>query len=371
MKKIIIFSIIIFVLPFVGSAEIGLSVAPQKFEITVFPGRNYEGQFKIHNPSSIALPVDLRVIVFGAEQGTGEMILGQSNAPDNPTSWINFEQKSFLLAPKENKRVLFNIEIPLDAPEGGYYMIVQFQPRVPDFQTERRGAKTVPSIGVPVLIATTELSLDGQQKKEDVMEVTGFAVVPEERINFLEKIFNIGKSVAFIKSAFAQDYENYFRNINANVQVTRERPNHFVLSIKNNDIFHFQPEGKLIVYDALGREVATTQISEVTILPGMSRNFDLKINETNKNAESFSKFSPASFYADIIVGRYKAKLDLKGYSPVYNEIVPLDKNLSFSVFTITPFFFWGILLLLSFVFFWKKKRVKMALKVLFSRNKNQ
>ncbi len=359
--KILAIGFAFLIFPTAISAEVGLSVAPQKFEVAVFPGGSYKGQFKIHNPSSIALPVDLKVITFGAEDGTGSMVLGKDSSPENPTSWIKFPDANFLLAPKENKRIPFSIDIPPDAPEGGYYLMVQFQPRIPDLYPDRRGARTVPSIGVPVLVATTELALDGSQRREDIMEVTGFAVASDRRLPVLERILNIGRTA--LASPVLADGPG---NIDFGLQVTREKPDRFVLSIRNNDIFHFQPEGKLTVYDFLDREVGSVEIKEQTILPGMSRNFDLMIDDPGRGTEISFRSTLSSIYAGMMVGGYRVKLDLRGQSPVYREIVPLEKNLSFVVLTLTPIIFWGFVLLASIIFIGSRKRMKVALKVFFS-----
>jgi len=352
---------IIFFFPGNVFAEIGLSVAPQKYEMTVFPGDSYAGQFKVHNPSAIALPIDLRVIPFGAQDETGDIIFGESGAPENPVSWMNLEERNFLLAPKENRRIPFEIIVPRTAPEGGYYMIVQFQLRIPDFERQRHGARTVPSVGIPILIATTELALDSSPPREDLMEITSFGVVPQNRVGFVENILRLGSQTLFARDAFAEERSGA-KNNEIGLQIVRGEPDHFVLLIKNNDIFHFQPKGVLTVYDSLNREVVKKEIDEQTVLPGMSRRFELK-----KETEEVGSFnlSLADIFTNFMVGRYRAELNLTGQGPVHTEITPRGDALSLSIFSIVPFIFWITLLTLAVLIFLGRKRIKMAKEALF------
>jgi len=347
-------------------ADVGLSVAPQKYELTVFPGENYKGQFKIHNPSAIALPVDLKIIPFGAEEETGKVVLDENISPENPASWLKPETRNLLLASKENRRINFEIDVPIDAPEGGYYMIAQFQLRIPDFQMERYGTRTVPTVGIPILIATTELALDKSPEKEDLMEVIGFTVASENRVGFLESIFGIGRQIASIGSVLAKGNENPKRT-SFDFQITRGQPDKFSLLVKNNDIFHFRPQGTLTVYDSLNRKVATTKVAEQTILPGMSRRFDLQAVE-KKEEESVFPF--ATIFTNIMVGRYMVELDIKGQSPIYEEIVPRGGIFSLSVLSVTPLLFWPITLLAITALFFGRKRIKMAWQFLRKPYKN-
>jgi len=355
-----LFLAFLFFYPWESSADVGLSVAPQKYEMTVFPGSSQKGQLKVHNPSAVALPVNLKIIPFGAQDKTGDIIIGEATAPENPVSWIELEESNFLLAPKENKRINFEITVPSGAPEGGYYMFVQFQLRIPDFRRERHGVKAVPSVGIPILIATTELALGAPPERENLMEIASFGVVPESRVGFLENILGGETSAFFTDRVFAEE-GNSTRENSIGLQVVRGQPDHFVLLIRNNDVFHFHPQGTLTVYDSLNREVVKKEVDEQIILPGMSRQFELK----KETEEGSSGFFLSNIFANLMVGRYRAELDLVGQSPVHAEIIPSGGVLSLSIFSTTPFIFWIILLTLFSLVFFGKERIKMARKALF------
>jgi len=359
-KNIFFFFLLLFLPSFI-SADIGLSVGPAKIDATVFPGSSYSGQIKIHNPSPIALPVDLRIIPFGAEEGTGDVVFEKSSNIEDPVKWINLEERNFLLAPGENRRARFTIEVPKDAPEGGYYVIAQIQARVPDFQMERRGARSVPSIGVPILISATEIALDSSPESDNLMEVTRFSVKADDRVGFLESVFGIGREVAFIGSVLAQ--ASGIDSTLVDFQIARRRPDEFVLSVRNNDVFHFQPEGTLKVYDSLKREVGRAEMAGNTILPGMSRDFSVEIEEKEDQGGSFL----SNIYTNLMMSRYTAELDLKGRSPIYGEINPRGGAFLLSIFSISSFFFWVFMLMLLVLVFLGRRRIFLIAQVLFKK----
>lgn len=332
-------------------AEIGLSVSPQRQELTIFPGDSYSGEFKIHNPNSISLPVTVKATPFGAEEGTGDIVLGQDERGENPQRWINFEETEMLLSPGENKRLAFEVDIPADAPEGGYYIFTHFQVRIPDFE-EGSSTRAVPSVGVPFMIATTELALDYDDEEEDgLMEVREFAISSENRSPLFERVLN-GR-VAFTQTAWADDGLDF--------RVTRGQPDEFILEIQNNDSFHIQPKGSLAIYDALDRKILETDFTGQTILPGKSRRFNLKIdNEKKENSGSFL----SNIYADLMRGSYRARLDIKGVSPLRGEVAPSGDMREIPFFSTAPFFFWLLILLAIVILILMRKRIKMATKVL-------
>ncbi len=330
-KKIIVF-IVFLLIPFIGKAEVGLSVSPQKFDLTVFPGESYNATLKLHNPSSIALPVNLKTIPFGAEEETGELLLDRFDSPRNPRTWISFESEELLLEPEEDKRLDFSVDIPVDAPAGGYYLFISLTPRVPDLDPDWGGARNVPTIGIPVMIATTELALD-PNPEEELMEVIDFTA-RGERIFPFESLFVSADDGNRIETG-----------------LVRRKPTEYLFKVKNNDIYHFQPRGSLIIKNGFGETISETSFVGETVLPGMSRNFSITVEDED--------LLSGRLLADLAVGRYDAELDLKGYGPVREEI-SLRINPTLSILTPHPFIFWPALVLILAVIFFLRKRIKKA-----------
>ncbi|GEM_PF-3136357 len=348
-------------LPLISFAEVGLSVAPQKFEFTIFPGSSHSGQIKIHNPSSIPLPVDVKALPFGAKEGSGDFVPGISDSPENPKSWITLERENLLLSPGANERVNFKIEVPADAPRGGYYLFIHLSPRIPDWYIGRSGVRAIPTMGIPIMIATTELALDMDLERDDLMVVERFEIEGSQRVGILENL--LGKSPALLKEAHAKDRLSG----NTSFQITRTRPDTFLLTIKNNDIFHFRPEGNLTIRDSFGKEIAQSKIEGKTILPGLSRDFLIKIDRDERGEQITKRGLINSLFADLMVGRYSAELDLKGYSPVREVITPYGGGSIINIFTVYPLVTWVVFITFFTLLFLIRKRLIFAFKVFFKK----
>ncbi len=343
--------LIILFLPTITEAGVGLSVFPQKYEITVFPGDSYEGEFKIHNPNDIALPVTLNAIPFGAEDSTGDLILDAEDER-GAVRWISFNEDNLLLSPGEDARVEFNIDVPSETPEGGYYIFTRFELIIPDFDDS--STRVVPSVGVPIMIATTDLALDEVEPDEDLMEIRNFALSSERR-SPLEGVLGQGRNVAW-----AQQEEI------RRTQVSRGQPNKFILDIQNNDIFHVQPRGTLTIYDALNRKVAETDFRGQTILPKMSREFLVSVEDDDWKREETAL---QNIYASMMSGRYRAELDLRGDSPLRGEIRVKGETGSLDLLSSTVFIFWISVLVFMIIGFLIRGRLKMMLRILIKGNK--
>ncbi len=352
-KLVLLLLILIF--PLKAESGVGLSVSPQKQELMVFPGDDYRGEFKLHNPNDFYLPVSVSVIPFGAEEGTGDVILGTSESEENPTEWINFERTEMILSPGENARLGFEMNIPADAPPGGYYFFTRFRMRIPDFE-EGSSPRAVPEIGVPMMIATTELALDAEDPDYDLMEVTEFSFSAEKRVSFLENLI-ASENFGIFQTARAETGESPL-----SLQIIRGEPDSFVLEIRNNDLFHLQPRGDLTVTDSSGRSVLKTEFVGRTILPGKSRRFKLAIDEDDWVREK-NPGALAGLYGNLTGGRYGVKLDLRGHSPLRGEI-SLQQTPEIPFLTVTPFILWGVILLVVGLLLLLRKRIKIALRVL-------
>ena len=307
--------------PLFSHGQVGLSVSPQKFDLTVFPGTTENVQVRVRNDSQGVLPITASAVPFGARQGSGQMQF-KEKTPTGPQTWVSFQENNFILKPGEEKRVNLQVKVPKEVNPGGYYLFVYFEPRVSSSGNGNTGPRVIPIIGVPFLISTTELTLeDSLAKKADPAEITRFSVDEKSRNSFLER--QINKIIAFA----AGEPEFY---------VTKKMPGKFLVTVKNNDLYHIVPEGELTVYNE-DKKIGSGKLVGETILPGSSRQFEVNLNEKEDD-----------FWT---TGNYSAVLDMQAGSPVRKEIISKSSStLSFFNF---PYYFWIIIFLtfLAAVFF--------------------
>ena len=305
---------------FAGS--MGVSISPQKFDITVFPGGSETIQIRLRNDSNRLLPMSGSVAPFDAEEGTGQMTFDESG----PTEWANFRERSFVMRPDQEARVDLDIEVPTDAKPGGYYLFAYFEPRISSYGGDT-GPRVVPVIGVPILISTADLSLEDAEPKEP--EIVEFTMDESARSRFLER------QLARLPIAFAVDEPAFY--------VTRRMPDLFSVTVKNNDSYHINPKGTLTIYES-GKEVAKGDFEGETILPGRSRSFDVSVVGDMSVLEE--------------TGTYTAEVDLNAGSSVRGEVISANKSVSF---VNIPFHFWIAVFFLAGLILALRKRIKTAL----------
>jgi len=339
-----LFAFLLIFIPFFVKATVGISISPSRFDLVIFPGETFEGEIKIKNESEIALPLTVKILPFGAKEGTGEMEFYQPKEND-PTSWFSFEKNEMILEPKERKTINFKIRIPPETPPGGYYLFVYFEPRFPPhYFEEGSGPKTIPVVGIPFLISTSELLLEPQEGKE--LEVLEFSIPEKERVRVFENLFSqITKNLKFVGVAEASQ--------NQEILFTKATPSFILIKLKNNDIYHLKPFGTISFYNSFGKKIGELNLKGETILPGKSREFKVNLKEN-------LHFLP--------LGKFKAELNLKAKSPVRGEIVFSGEKPSFSFFPLTNFYFLTFFILFLILLFLLRKRIKLAIKVLIWKN---
>ena len=86
----------------------------------------------------------------------------------------------------------------------------------------------------------------------------------------------------------------------------------FTLRIKNDDIFHVKPEGKLTITTLWGKKAGETEIKRTTILPGKVRKFPLEFRpELPSWAEKYLPDRALNFISqNLFFGKYRAELQL-------------------------------------------------------------
>ena len=325
--------------PLFARADIGIAVAPQKFDLVIFPGETFEGEIRIKNQSKIALPISVKALPFGAQEGTGEMEF-QKPEKGSPVFWFKFKKSEMILEPEEKKIIKFEIKVPPETEPGGYYVFVYFEPRFPSQYFEGSGPKTIPVVGIPFLISTSELLLEPQKGNE--FEVMEFSIPEKERVRLLENLFGqISKSLKFVGLARAAQ--------NSEILFTKKSPSYLLVKVKNNDIYHLKPFGTISFYNFFGKKIGELKLKGETILPGKSREFKVNLSDNLHLG---------------ILGKFKAELDLKAQSPVRGEINLVGKRPSLSFFPLSNFYFLIFTIIILTIGYLGRRRIKLALKVL-------
>jgi GxxExxY protein len=319
-----------------GQEKITLGVSPLILELDAFLGEEISKEIKVTNKSEVPVPILARVLDFSAKDETGEIIFGEGESPSR--SWFEVEPKYFILNPKEFKNVNVKISVPKDALIGGYYSVLFFEPQLPSYYFQEEKPKAIPIVGVLFMVSVKTLSLEAP--KGPKLEMVEFSLPKEERMVKLENFF------ASIAKA-------------AEIKIVEKSPSKFTLRIKNNDIYHLKPEGKILIYNFFGKKVGEAEVEKQTILPGKTRSFS--VNFSPKIPEELD-WLPASI-SDFLIkntffGKYKAILAIEA------KDAKIENAISFWAFP------WKIslivfVLLLTLIFaIIYKRRIKLALRIL-------
>ena len=364
---LLIFTFILFGLFFglpAQALKLGLSVSPQIFEMDVFPGETISQKITIGNLSEVSLPIIVRVVDFTAEEDSGEMIFDEASQDPSVASrkWFEIENPNLILEPGERRKVLFSINVPENAEPRGYYSVMIFEPRLPSFYFEETGEATgevipvqpraIPVVGVLFLTSIKTLALEPEIEQK--LEVVEFSLPKEERLVTLENF--VSKLIGNVAQA-------------AQITITKKSPKNFVLRIKNNDIYHIKPSGKVLIYNWFGKKVGESKIPQRTILPGKTRSFPVEFSPEIPERLKWLPASISNFLVqNFFFGKYQAALQLCETDA--EQDAKLRESL---VFWALPWKFWISFLLifgmLIFSVIKYKKRIKLALKTLIYADK--
>ena len=348
---------------FAQQQEIKLSVAPEIFELKVKRGEELSKKIKMLNQSGVPIPIEATVTNFGADENSGTITFfaepgkrvgEEDDISFNPRKWINIENPNFILDSKETEVVDLSIKIPENAEPGGHYAVILFEPKLPSFYFEPGAAlKTIPKIGVLILFS---VEVEGVKRTEKPLVVSEFIIPEKFRLQKLEDF--LANISGLFQKAQAENRELF------SIVEKSELP--FSLGIKNEDIVHIKPEGKLLIINSRGKIVGETEIKETTVLPGRTRKFPIEFKPNL--SEKLTKFLPAWFSSfisqNLLFGKYKALLSLK----VEQDII--NKEIEFWVFPWKLWLFTGLIVLLILIFVVKyRNRIKSAFLILFRGKK--
>lgn len=102
-----------------SKSERGLSLAPLRTELTIAPGTSLEGTLKVRNQTASSVKVLVSASTFKVvnEQYDYEFVDNEE-----PARWIRFKEESVTLRPNEERRVEYQVAVPLKAEPGGRYI---------------------------------------------------------------------------------------------------------------------------------------------------------------------------------------------------------------------------------------------------------
>jgi len=331
-----------------------IGVSPSTFELELERGKVFEGTIKIFNKSDVPIPMIVHATDFSAVNETGQMVFDDSLSDPVSSSklWFKLENPNILLDPQGFENLKFSINVPDNAEPGGHYAVVLFEPQLPSYYFAPDQPKTIPIIGVLFL-----LSVKGEGPgTNEPLQVLEFSIPANLHLKFLEK------SLASVFGVFSEAWAAGEKE----VLIVESSNFPFSLRIKNNDIYHIKPEGKLEIFNLLGMKVGETEIQKTTILPGKIRQIPVEFKE--KLPALLEKYLPASvsdfISRNFIVGRYQAVLSLE--TEVFDGQGSHLQNLSVSsYFWVFP---WKIILIifaLTAALLIMRKRISAALKILF------
>jgi len=351
----ILFLVLIFFPFFVKSEkEIKLFVAPEMFELGVERGQILEDKIKIYNKSEVPVPIEVMVTNFGAQEESGTITFFEEPAKRvgeeddisyNPRKWIKIETPNFILDSNETEEVKFKIEIPENAEPGGHYAVALFEPKLPSFYFEKGAVQAIPKIGVLFLFS---VKVEGLERTAEPLTIVELSIPEKFHLKKIEEIL--------FRVVRAAEKEKF------TIVETSHLP--FTLSVKNNDIYHIKPEGKLEVLKENGKIVGETEIKEITILPGKIRKFPVEFKPNlPKILEKYLPAAISNFISqNFLFGKYRAHLFLT------TQDGKIEKDIEFWVFP------WKIVLPTTFICFVflvflvkYRKRIKSAIRVLARR----
>jgi hypothetical protein len=116
----------LFSFPALSNAQVGLSLYPIKFDVTLDPGQTYTNTVTVINPNSFAIGIQPQVEnLAGGDQG--QIALENTDIPHGLSSWITMDLTPFTLQGGEQKQVQFTITVPADGQPGGNYGAILFE----------------------------------------------------------------------------------------------------------------------------------------------------------------------------------------------------------------------------------------------------
>jgi len=336
--------------------QIKLMLSPEIFELQIEKGEDYNGKIKIYNKGEAPIPLEAIASNFGAEEISGTPVFydNSSNSKEddilfNPRKWMKIENPNFILDSGETVSVRFTVSVPENAEDGGHYAVIFFEPKISASNSpyqDQSGVSIIPKIGTLFLISV------GERKKptdNSFLTVSEFSIPEKFHLKKLEdSVINI---TGLFSTAYAETIKTF--------SVVKTSQLQFNLHIKNNDVYHIKPSGKLAILSNCGKIIGETEIKKITILPGKTRRIPV---DFSPEIPAVFKKLPSPFLGfiskNLFFGKYHASLmlDIDGISK--------KEEIEFWIFP------WKLFLMIAFtlvILILARKRIKKAIKVLIKK----
>ncbi|MGC9610984.1 MAG: hypothetical protein ABSE68_02075 [Minisyncoccia bacterium] len=171
------------------NAQVGISLFPIKFNITIEPGRSYSDTVTVINPNDFSIGVKPEIEnISGGDEGSIDLI--DTDIPHGLTAWISINKDSFDLGPQERRQIPFAINVPENGEPGGHYGAILFR-SIPPAGGAVSGVGISGRVGSVVLV-----NVPGQTSAIGAIEnfVGPDSFVSHGPVNFSFKIKNTGNT---------------------------------------------------------------------------------------------------------------------------------------------------------------------------------
>jgi len=179
-----------FILVPLAHADIGITIYPLNYKLTLNPGQEWEGITTVVNPNNFPLTVkpEKENIIGGAEGNVS--LTTEEISQYGLMNWISFDENEFTLEPNASKEFHYKIKIPDNAPPGGHYAAILFRGIPPE---EMTGIGVSGRTGTIILVEVTGNVI----KKAEItsLNTPSFIAHGPLAVNF--KIKNDGNSYIF------------------------------------------------------------------------------------------------------------------------------------------------------------------------------
>ncbi len=199
------------------------TVVPAKFELWTNPGDKLKQTLRITNEDDAEAIIALSIQGFGIAGEDGEVVFGDNYHGnfESLVSWITFDQKSAVFAPKETKMIGFEINVPKDAEAGGKYASIVVS-------MDRVNRQPNASLSSAKVMSILMLSVSGDTTENASIGSFGAKKISDNRVEFSLRISNAG-----------------------------------------ND--HIKPKGILVITNLWGKKVDEVSLSGENVLPNTTR----------------------------------------------------------------------------------------------------
>lgn len=206
-----------------GTVTLGIS--PQILELSVNPGESQTSTFRLTNGSSQAIEVKTTAKNFTPRGEEGAIDLTEDNTTFSLASWMTTTPASTALGPATTKDFTVTINVPSDAEPGSHFGSIVFS-TIPPKTGGGSGARVSEEIAPVILVKVAG----------DIKESAEIAS------------FKPGQSLYSLEN---------------NVDLKSR--------IKNTGNVHFKPNGKIIIKNMFGNEVASLGLDKRNVLPDSIR----------------------------------------------------------------------------------------------------